>query len=37
MIRIDVAAVAATAEIEQQCNGRKKGKEEKREKYVVCK
>ena len=30
MIRIDVAAVA-TAEIEQQCNGGKKGKEEKRE------
>ena len=29
MIRIDVAA--ATAEIEQQCNGGKKGKEEKRE------
>ena len=34
MIKIDVAAVA---EIEQQCNGGKKGKEEKREKYVVCK
>ena len=37
MIRIDVAAAATTAEIEQQCNGGKKGKEEKREKYVVCK